>query len=205
MLRHLAVCQERQGVTASADEGTGNVETLYHLRVQDVWQGDYWLNLEMRGSATLRQLDDYLRAIWLECCGHLSRFSFGGWGDDDVPMGRRAERVFKPGVTLIHQYDFGTTSETQVKVVAERKGKATSTRPIALMARNLPSEERCIECAAPAEWLCMECLYEDDVWGTLCDGHAEEHPHDDYDGLFPLVNSPRMGMCGYEGPAEPPY
>jgi len=34
----------------------------------------------MRGSATLTKLDDYLRAIWLECCGHLSKFTIGGWG-----------------------------------------------------------------------------------------------------------------------------
>jgi len=34
----------------------------------------------MRGSATLAKLDDYLRAIWLECCGHLSKFTIGGWG-----------------------------------------------------------------------------------------------------------------------------
>ena len=35
-------------------------------------------DLEMRGSATLAKLDDYLRAIWLECCGYLSGFTIGG-------------------------------------------------------------------------------------------------------------------------------
>jgi len=33
----------------------------------------------MRGSATPDDLDAYLRAIWLECCGQPSQFSFGGW------------------------------------------------------------------------------------------------------------------------------
>ena len=37
----------------------------------------------------------------------------------------------------------------------------------------------------------------------FCDAHAEEHEHDDM--LMALVNSPRTGMCGYDGPAEPPY
>jgi hypothetical protein len=39
----------------------------------------------------------------------------------------------------------------------------------------------------------------------LCDEHAEDHPHDNYGEPIPLCNSPRMGQCGYDGPAEPPY
>ena len=173
--------------------------------MEDAWQGDFWLNLEMRGTATLEDLDLYLRAIWLECCGHMSRFSVGGWAGPDIAMSRRAERVFKPGVVLTHQYDFGTTSETSVKVVSSREGKPTTARPIALMARNSQPEANCIECGQPAVWLCLECLIEDDVFGMLCNEHAETHPHDDYGEPVPIVNSPRLGMCGYEGPAEPPY
>jgi hypothetical protein len=33
----------------------------------------------------------------------------------------------------------------------------------------------------------------------------EEHPHESYGEPTLLVNSPRVGLCGYEGPAEPPY
>jgi hypothetical protein len=51
----------------------------------------------------------------------------------------------------------------------------------------------------------MECLIEEEVWGVLCSKHAKTHPHSDYGDPIPLVNSPRLGMCGYEGPAEPPY
>jgi hypothetical protein len=43
------------------------VETLWHLRVQDAYDKDFWLDLEMVGSASLDKLDKYLRAIWLEC------------------------------------------------------------------------------------------------------------------------------------------
>jgi hypothetical protein len=55
-------------------------ETLWHLRVQDAYNKEYWLELEMAGSATLDKLDKYLRAIWLEYCGHLSKYTNGGWG-----------------------------------------------------------------------------------------------------------------------------
>ena len=77
----------------------------------------------MRGSATLADLDHYLRAIWLECCGHLSRFSVGGWDGAEISKRRRVEQVFRLGLELVHIYDFGTSSETLIKVVDGRKGK----------------------------------------------------------------------------------
>src|SRR5574341_918699 len=99
MTKHLAICPRRQAVIGASEQQSGERESLYHLRVQDAWWGDFWLDLEMCGSATLKQLDHYLRAIWLECCGHLSRFAFGGWGADDISMKRRADQVFQVGGT----------------------------------------------------------------------------------------------------------
>jgi hypothetical protein len=205
LARHLPACKERTEAIRVADQKPGPAENILHLQVQDAWGGDYWLHLEMEGSATLADLDHYLRAIWLECCGHLSQFSIGGWRGEEIPKGTRAERVFQPGTELTHIYDFGTSSETRIKLVGRRSGKPLTSHPIALLARNDPPEIPCRECDRPASWLCLECIYERDEPGTLCDEHAAEHPCDEYDGLMPLVNSPRVGMCGYTGPAEPPY
>lgn len=119
---------------------------LWHLRVQDASDKDYWLNLEMVGPASLERLDSYLRAIWLECCGHLSKFTIGGWQGEEIVKSRKADAIFEPGLVLRHLYDFGTTSETDIKVVGARQGEPTT-----------------------------------------------------------KYNSPRVGMCGYGGPAEPPY
>jgi len=204
MLKHLTVCAARRKTMAEA-KGK-EIQPLYHLRVQDAWAGDFWLDLEMRGSATLNDLDKYLRAIWLECCGHMSRFSIGGgWGGREIAKKTRADQIFRPGVELTHIYDFGTSSETLIKMVDAREGQPTTSKPIALMARNSMPEAVCIECGQPAAWLCLECMHEGDSPGTLCDLHAQEHPHDNYGEPMPLVNSPRVGMCGYTGPAEPPY
>jgi len=205
MVKHFSTCPQRQELIARTEHKRGGQETLYHLRVQDAWRNEFWLDLETRGSATLKDLDNYLRAIWLECCGHLSRFSIGGWGGTEISKKHSASEVFEPGIELTHIYDFGTSSETLIKVVGLRKGKPTTFHPIALMARNLPPADQCIECGQPAAWLCVECLYEENRWGTLCDAHAQTHPHDNYGEPLPLVNSPRLGMCGYDGPAEPPY
>lgn len=205
MTKHLATCQKRQETIMRTESKRGIPENLYHLRIQDTWGGEFWLDLEMRGSATLKDLDTYLRAIWLECCGHLSQFSINVWQGAEVAKRRRADEVFRPGVELMHIYDFGTSSETRIRVVEARQGKPTTSHPIALMARNVMPESFCIECQQPATWLCMECLIEDEVWGALCNEHVATHPHHNYGEPAALVNSPRLGLCGYRGPAEPPY
>ncbi len=135
----------------------------------------------------------------------MSQFSVGGWRGDEIPKNRRVGEVFNRGTELTHIYDFGTSSETLIKAIGTREGNPTPTRPIALMARNLMPQTNCIECGQSAIWLCMECLIEEEQWGTLCDEHAQTHPHDNYGQPIRLVNSPRLGMCGYDGPAEPPY
>jgi hypothetical protein len=205
LTRHLKTGAQRQEAIAAADQGAGKKQAIYHLQAQDAWGGDFWLHLEMNGTATLKDLDRYLRAIWLECCGHLSQFSIGGWGGSEIAMSRRIEQVFAPGVELEHIYDFGTSSHTMVKALGVRRGKPLTKHPIFLMARNDAPEVACMECGKPAAWLCMECMDEYDQMGFLCDEHVEEHPHEDYGDPVPVVNSPRLGMCGYDGPAEPPY
>jgi len=205
--KHLKTCVKRQeAVQAAASQAASQPPIrLYHLQVQDRASSDFWLHLEMKGTATLKDLDRYLRAIWLECCGHLSQFSVGGWSGDQIPMSRKIEQVFLVGTELTHIYDFGTSSITLVKAVDVRQGQPLSRHPIYLMARNQMPEAICAECDQPATHWCPECLIEEGQWVTFCETHAAEHPHEDYGEAMPLVNSPRVGMCGYDGPAKPPY
>jgi hypothetical protein len=154
---------------------------------------------------TLKDLDRYLRGIWLECCGHMSQFSIGGWGGEEIPMKSRIKDVFAEGDELTHIYDFGTESVTLVEEVGQREGKPATSHPVALLVRNVIPECECIECGEPATHLCVECLNNEGVWGALCKKHAKKHPHDEYGEPIPLVNSPRLGLCGYDGPAKPPY
>ena len=79
MTRHLPTCPLRLDGVAEADRVPGRNTKLYHLVVWDEEARDFWLHLEVDGLATLNDLDYYLRAIWLECCGHLSLFSVDGW------------------------------------------------------------------------------------------------------------------------------
>ena len=203
IVKHLAVCPPRQAAITKAEAGQATPETLHHLRVQNSYSKAFWLDLEMRGSASLNDLDKYLRATWLECCGHLSEFSLG-YGNE-IAKRRKVAEVFAPGAALRYVYDFGSSTELEIECVAVREGKPTTARLIALMARNLKPEVKCVECGEPAEWLCMECIYEQKGDGTFCEAHIEEHPCEDYGEPVRMVNSPRVGVCGYDGDALPPY
>jgi len=200
--KHLEKCPSYQQALA---QSTQPLENIWRVRVQDAYDSDYWLELDLRGSASLTQLDKYLRAIWLECCGHLSEFNIGGWGGMKVGKARKADDIFQPGLILHHIYDFGTSSETDIRVQDTRQAIPLSKHPITLLARNLPPQFACQECGQPAAWLCMECQIEHGKPGMLCATHTKKHPHQNYGEPIEIVNSPRMGMCGYTGPAEPPY
>ena len=212
LTRHLASCAARKDAVQTADAGSRGAATLIHLRVQDDHRAEFWLDLEINGSAALRDLDSYLRAIWLECCGHMSMFSEGGWGEgDELPMDARIDRMLKPGAELVHIYDFGESSETLIKSVSAREGKPASDRPIILMSRNKPPGYVCSECDRSAVRACPGCsLFGNLAGGVFCESHAETHTCEwmefgDEEAPPLLQNSPRVGMCGYDGPAEPPY
>ena len=216
--KHLRSCEARMQVQDEADRKRGKNQTIYHLQVQDNWNGDFWLHLEMNGSDTLEDLDAYLRAIWLECCGHLSAFHIEPYRytqifddgfsiGDEKPMSIQVQKVLLPDMKIPYEYDFGSTTELVIKVVAERKGTPQTKYPIFLMARNKMPDISCMECDKKATLLCLDCMYEGDGPCELCDAHWKTHQHDseNYGGPMPLVNSPRTGICGYDGPAEPPY
>jgi len=202
MVQHLRACSDRDDAFATAN---GQPNTFYHLRVDDEWAPPFWLDLEMRGSAPMGELDSYLRSIWLECCGHMSQFTVGGFGGREISDSQQADAVLDTDTELTHLYDFGTTSKTRIRVMDVREGAPATEHPITLMARNEMPEIPCKECDRQATQLCTECMYERDQTAEFCDEHTETHSHSGHAQTLPLVNSPRTGMCGYTGPAEPPY
>ncbi len=167
----------------------------------------YWMHLEMPVTATLGDLDLFLRGEWLECCGHLSAFNIGGesyvsvvdpnWGEDEVSMDEiKVGKVVGVGQQFTHEYDFGTTTELKLKVVAERAGTTIKGEPVKLLAQNDEPDFKCENCGALATQVCGQCIYEGTGW--VCDDCAEEHECGE-DMLLPAVNSPRAGMCAYSG------
>ena len=221
MGRHLKACRRKvglqrvvSGVEPIRFEHGRRATRSYHIAVEDRYDTRYWMHLEMPMKLHLRDLDQFLRNIWLECCNHLSAFHISGvmyrsGGVDWLePFGGRrpehmqlaAHQVLHPGQRFTYQYDFGTTTELALRTVSEQEAKLG--KGIRLLAINDPPRLVCQSCGtASATVLCTECSMESfpsPDRGYLCSACSTRHDCDDMVYL-PVVNSPRVGMCGYSG------
>lgn len=221
MGRHLKACRRKVGLQGLASgketliiRHDGKATRSYHIAVEDRYDTRYWMHLEMPTRLDLLGLDRFLRNTWLECCGHLSAFHIAGvtyrsGGIDFLePFGGRppedmqcaAYRVLHPGQRFAYQYDFGTTTELSLRVVSEQENKLGL--GIRLLAINDPPRAVCHSCeTASADVICTECSMESFPYpdqGYLCSDCNIRHGCDDMLYL-PVVNSPRVGMCGYAG------
>lgn len=78
MTRHLQSCKARQAANASMPPGKLSTVKLLHLSIEGTHANMYWMHIEIPTTTKLIKLDQFLRDIWLECCGHLSQFKIGG-------------------------------------------------------------------------------------------------------------------------------
>jgi len=187
------------------DASGGTPERVFALRVESPYTPAYWLDLEIKAKARLRDLDAFLRRIWLECCGHMSAFRIGpmsysvdpdtSWGDERSMNAQVSEVIRTPNAKFTYEYDFGSTTELKLRVVGERTG-AIGRPPLRLLARNEPLVWPCRICKGPATQICVYCM--DGEAPFFCDEHANEHECEE-GGFLPVVNSPRMGVCAYTG------
>jgi len=213
MTRHLKACAAYHAALSPAGQARARPARLFHLFVEGTYAPEFWLHLDVRATATLAGLDDFLRDLWLECCGHMSAFQVenryferdtggidGMWLDffgrpaPPESMRARLDAVLRPGTKFSHVYDFGSSTHLGLKVIDEHEGIMPSNTTIQILARNLLPDLPCAVCGQPAAWLDTF-----DDWKLYCAQCAEEIDPDDQEGFLPVVNSPRMGVCGYTG------
>jgi hypothetical protein len=215
MAKHLPKCmQESDKYSAEISQSLKKGRVLQIL-VDDPYSGQYWMHLAVPTTISLQALDNFLRGIWVECCGHLSNFEiagiryeaypsdmFEGPGGSGLFGGMREKsmhiqtgKVLQPDMQFSYEYDYGSTTELRLKVIAEYETRTTQ-RTIQLLARNEPPHILCNVCGKEATQICTECIYDDAGW--LCEECAQEHECGE-DMLLPVVNSPRVGVCGYTG------
>lgn len=210
MKRHLLSCRERQQ-KQDEEKGTGKGAVkcgYFELQIYDRYNHDYWLFIEVRETAKLRDVDCFLRDIWLECCGHLSAFYINGVsyeafpqedffdGEHSESMDCQLKSVLKKGIKFTYEYDFGSTTELVINVINYRVGGRRK-EGLTILSRNNPLELICSECGKkPAVAICPQCIYENG--GLLCEDCRETHACGE-EVLLEVCNSPRMGVCCYEG------
>lgn len=204
MTRHLKTCLQARPSGKLLDHlsKTASAPRNLHLVVRGRRDSEYWLHLHAATDATLRELDSFLRDVWLECCGHMSAVQIGEESYASSPMGEMDDKslvelrnVLRPRKQIRYEYDFGSTTELLIKVAGEQVAPRKS-KSIEILARNAPPLIACTVCGKPALHVCSECSYETGGW--LCSACAKKHPCDPHMRL-PVVNSPRVGVCGYTG------
>ncbi len=181
-----------------------------NLRVLDKFLRDIWLeccghlsaftisNIFYNSSQDGDEGDEALEAE--ENAQLLALFRERGIPESRWPV-RRRERgmdvkiseIFQEGLKFEYEYDFGSTTNLKLKVLSIREGKLSQN--LRLLARNKLPEWTCSKCGKPASVLHTEKMYDEEN-PFYCKTHARGW--DDYPYL-PIVNSPRMGVCGYTG------
>lgn len=228
MTTHLKACVKRAAATALAQ--TRKPARCFHLVVEATYAPEYWLHLEVPAHSTFAELDHVLRDIWLECCDHMSAFHFprkpflpmptaADLNEMFIELLELSQRNFEQqieeerrlmilqvgkrlarGVKFEYEYDFGSPTHLSLRVVDDRPSSLPKAQ-IRLLARNDPPEIRCVKCQKPASQICSGCCWEGH--GALCNTCARRHECGE-EMLVPLVNSPRIGVCGYVGPSIEP-
>jgi hypothetical protein len=215
MAAHLRSCRETNGTIPQRSRKT----QALHLVVEGEYEKTYWMHLEADVKATLGDLDDLLRHTWLECCGHMSAFEStkkkqsvapldfmkafdvadfsDSFQSGDLDFSTTLGKALPPKENLRYTYDFGSSTILLIHSLSLRETKL-SAESIQIQSRNLAPEILCGICEKPATQVCTECEYESEGW--LCDDCFEDHECDESMSL-PIVNSPRVGVCGYMGEA----
>ena len=207
MKKHLSTCKERQNQLANEN---GKKQCGYfELAIYPIYGKDYWLFIEIKETATLRDIDTFLRDIWLECCGHMSAFEIDGvsyeiqpvtdlyWGEPAKSMNCKLSTVLRKDMTFGYEYDFGSSTDLVITVINYRI-KDWKKEKLTLLSRNNPYEFVCSGCGQkPAVAICTECFWEEGA-GLLCEDCIKTHECGE-DMLLNVCNSPRMGVCAYDG------
>ncbi len=194
MTQHIKSCLAKKG---QGDHMLLVVQDLSRL---------FWVYMTVATSVDLMSFDYMLRDLWVECCDHMSAFSSGSvsyladpepsWGmpGRELGMNVRLKTALQTTGTLKYQYDFGSTTELTIRLISVNV--AGNHGAMEILARNELPVIPCLECEKPATTLVFK-DWEPEPYCEACCGEVEEM-------ALPVINSPRMGVCGYGGPSREP-
>lgn len=213
MIRHLETCKERKNKLAmETDKRRCN---YFQIVISGKYAKAYWLIVETSEDTTLKELDQFIRDIWVECCDHLSAFTINGTryesyvdtnrilGAPSKNMNYRLKDVAEVGDSISYKYDFGSTTELILDIHSSRDGDKKNSK-ITILSRNNPPQIICSNCEQnEAKWINPEGYCEGvPFWCDECldaENDEEEGEYYEPEFLLPICNSPRRGVCGYGG------
>ena len=174
-----------------AENGGGQ---CFLVKVESFYDKDYWLMFVIPQEAEFSQLDHFLRDIWMECCNHMSIFYTKPFAEIETyqKLNEFLPTARKP---IIYDYDMGSTTRCIVTYVGETL-RSQQEDVVRVLVRNEPYRHKCDSCDKAATLTCQSCMY-DRGDSAFCKARGKDHEHNDI--LLPITNSPRNGVCGYDG------
>ena len=192
--RHMKNCSEMK---ESIDEKRIEDEELRYqfiIAIKPKYGGnEYCIYLSIDGTLGLVHIDQFIRDIWVECCGHLSGFRIRGKFYQDHSMNAKLNDILDIDEKFEYEYDFGSTTHLNLEVVDIRLVPSNFSQ-IEIIARNNEIKHDCEICGAEAKYF----NYEKDQWE--CENCIDED--NDMISEFDYCNSPRDGVCSYDGHKE---
>ena len=155
MIKHLQSCDKMPPEDSS-------MKMYLLILIEGRYDPVYWLYLAVSKETTLKQLDHFLREVWLECCGHMSAFKIEGENYSSSPMpelktagmNKVIGNILTMGMKFRYEYDFGSTTELTLKIIDEQE--MALKKPVQLLARNEAPVIKCDHCGEPATKICSE-------------------------------------------------
>lgn len=210
ILKHIKSCSVRKEYMGESTMASKAKKNKFILSIASKYEPSvYWLYIAIDKTATLKELDKFLRDIWVECCGHLSSFEINGvsyesslndcwgWKNSAKNMDVKLKDVVVLNDKINYEYDFGSTTYLNIKVAGELSSSSTENK-IEIMARNNEPEIKCSNCGDKAAY------YDYDHEEYLCEECLKDITQEDSEMIEELeyCNSPRDGVCGYWGKKE---
>lgn len=215
MLEHLAECKKRNSKiydTKRKEEG------FFDILITSKTNKNYWMIIEVSEKIMLKELDTFLREIWLGNDDCLSTFEIENVKYNYIPGGNvlfcepeqsmyHAVRNILPiGKTFDYIYDENYPTEVELKVIRHRIGLRHEEEDLVLLSRNISPKIMCDECKKnEADWVSSVNYFLDreKFWCDKCKEKIlldiEIDNFEYIENILPVCNSPRMGINDYEG------
>ena len=192
--RHMKNCSEMKKRIEEQSATNKKQRNQFIIAIKPKYDGnEYCIYLSIDGTLGLVHIDQFIRDIWVECCGHLSGFRIRGKFYQDYSMNTKLNDILDINEKFEYEYDFGSTTHLILEVV-DIIQVSSSFSQIEIIARNHEIEHECEICGAKANYF----NYEKDEWE--CKNCIDKDT--DMISKFDYCNSPRDGVCCYEGHKE---
>lgn len=201
--RHIRNCPEMKKAIEKQNKGSKRGQFI--ISIKDKYdKNTYCIYVSIDENLQLEHLDGFIRDVWVECCGHLSCFKINGelynsYEDDEdfyeesYQMDIKLKDVLSVNQKFEYHYDFGSTTELILEVIDYIKVPKNFSQ-IEIVARNNEVIHSCYKCGKDAKYF----NWNEEVW--ICDSCVSDE--DDEIVEFEYTNSPRDGVCGYQGNIE---